>query len=64
MEFYLIACSHLLSCRSIGMAAGPVPWTAIYQYCSVIGFDDWEGMTNIVGLVVHGLDKHHESTAK
>ncbi len=50
-EFFLQSCIHLLSCRDVGMDIGPVPWTAVYQYCQAVGYDDWERMFNIVNLV-------------
>lgn len=49
-EFYLQACIHLFSCRQIGMAVGPVPWSAVIRYCEVVGFPDWERLFNIVTL--------------
>ncbi len=56
-EFFLVACTHLLTCRQVGMAMGPVPWTAVYQYCVAVGYDDWEAMMTIVSLVDVGLEK-------
>lgn len=29
----------LSSCRSIGFGVGPIPWTAVHEYCQYHGFD-------------------------
>lgn len=34
-ELYLTGYLELNTCRSIGMAEGPIPWTAIREYCFV-----------------------------
>jgi len=62
-EFYMIAVSHLITCRQFGMAAGPVPWTAVHAYCREIGYDNWEKMMTIVTLVVQALDQEDEKNA-
>jgi len=36
---YYSAWVDLDSCRSIGMAVGPIPWTAIEEFCNVNGLD-------------------------
>lgn len=32
LDFYYIAFHDLTSCRAIGMAEGPIPWTAMKTY--------------------------------
>lgn len=39
LELYRTAFFELSSCRSFGMAVGPIPWTAINQYCRFKEFD-------------------------
>jgi len=39
LEFFIDAFWQLNSCRAIGMAAGPIPWTAAYQYGLAHGLD-------------------------
>lgn len=33
LDLYFDAFAELSSCRSIGMAEGPIPWTAIRAWC-------------------------------
>ena len=33
LEFYFNAFDDLSSCRGIGFGLGPIPWTAMVQYC-------------------------------
>ena len=53
---------ELTTCRQIGMAAGPVPWTAIHQYARAYDYDWWEERQ--LGIFVRRLDsvyfKHTE----
>lgn len=37
LEFTYQAFGKLTTCRSFGMGPGPIPWTAIDQYCSTYG---------------------------
>jgi hypothetical protein len=37
LQLYWVAFHELSTCRTIGMGAGPIPWTAIADYC-----DAWE----------------------
>jgi len=55
-EFYLVAVTHLLTCRGIGMTSGPVPVTAIMQYCDVVGYENWERMVFVVTAATTELD--------
>lgn len=34
------AFNELSTCRNIGLAVGPIPWTAIRQYAEFMGLDD------------------------
>lgn len=38
-DLFLKGFEELDTCRSIGLSKGQIPWTAIYQYCSFLGFD-------------------------
>lgn len=40
LDFYLSAFNELSTCRPIGMAAGPIPWTAIVAYAQSYGMDE------------------------
>ena len=33
LEFYFFAFKHLNTCRNNGLALGPIPWTAMNDYC-------------------------------
>lgn len=37
--FIYEAFQELTSCRFLGMAEGPIPWTAVNTYCDVYGVD-------------------------
>jgi hypothetical protein len=37
LEFYYNAFQDLSSCRSVGMGLGPIPWTAMNDYCRSYG---------------------------
>ena len=39
LQFYLDAYRELLTERSIGMAAGQIPWSSIQHYARVYGLD-------------------------
>lgn len=39
LELYFNAWVDLDSCRAIGMVAGPIPWTAVEDYCKALGLD-------------------------
>lgn len=40
-SYYLEAFSELSSCRLSGMAIGPIPMTAIVEYCRVFEVEDF-----------------------
>lgn len=37
--FYWEAFVHLSTCRSVGMAEGPIPWLAIHEYANRFSLD-------------------------
>lgn len=55
MGLCLHAWSDLSTCRSVGMALGPIPWTVIVQWCEWHGLD--RDATRIVMAVVRRLDR-------
>lgn len=42
LEFYIEAYGELLTERSIGMAAGPIPWSSVQHYARVHGLNSDE----------------------
>ena len=40
LEMYYGAYFDLMTCRQVGMVAGPIPWTAINQYATAYRYDD------------------------
>lgn len=45
LEFYYNAFEDLSSCRELGFGVGPIPWTAMKDYCheyDITGDDDLE----------------------
>ena len=40
LEIYYNAFMDLSTCRSVGMGVGPIPITAIYEYCDRQRFDE------------------------
>lgn len=57
MELYYTAFLELSTCRAIGMAAGPIPWTAMEAYADKLGLveDDFERFT----VLVRALDSEY-----
>jgi len=54
-NFWMQAFFRLHSDRSVGMGAvGPIPWTAIHAYGSMIGLD--RGMIEVFTVVIQRLD--------
>ena len=41
-RYYIDAFHELSSCRSIGMALGPIPFTAIAEYSKLFDIEDFE----------------------
>jgi len=61
-EFFLVAYTHLQTCRSPGFGAlGPVPWTAVMEYCRVTGYSNWEFLFAVVGRVDGMLAQDEEA---
>lgn len=50
LDFYYGAFLELSTCRSIGMGAGPIPWTAVNDYAERMGLTD-EGFETLLALV-------------
>lgn len=40
LQIYWTTFEDLGSCRQVGMAVGPIPWTAINEYGKVYGFTE------------------------
>jgi hypothetical protein len=40
LELFYTAFMDLTTCRPLGMSEGPIPWTAIVQYCDRNGIED------------------------
>ncbi len=53
LELYYTAFKELSTCRAIGMAAGPIPWTAMETYADKLGLtgDDFERFTVLVRML-------------
>jgi len=57
----------LATCRQIGMTPGPIPWTAIQQYCAVHRLTDAEAymLHNVIpymdNVFLEQLEKSHGS---
>jgi hypothetical protein len=49
------AYSELSSCRSIGMSLGPIPWTAMVQWCAYHNLD--RGVANHLIRVLRLVDQ-------
>lgn len=54
LEMYLTAFNRLSTCRQIGMACGPIPYTAIGVYADQQGFD--EEHTDMLYFFMESLD--------
>lgn len=39
LDLFYIAFTDLSTCRAIGMAEGPIPWTAVQAYCDELLLD-------------------------
>lgn len=68
-QFYIDAFTELSSCRSIGMALGPIPFTAIMEYSRIFEVEDAEEflyfirrMDNI--YVIHMSDESKSKSAQ
>ena len=55
LEWLWAAFYDLTSCRSIGMEAGPIPWTAIQHYAEAHRLDEEETYT--LHAVVRHMDE-------
>ncbi len=52
LDWVFTAFWRLSTCRSIGMAAGRIPWTAIVQYAASCGIDDEDEVDDFVDLIM------------
>jgi hypothetical protein len=63
LGLYLRAFYDLDSCRPIGMGEGPIPWSAIEQWCQALDLDEEE--SDDVHTLVRRLDnaylRHREA---
>ena len=40
LQLFLSAFLDLSSCRTMGMAPGPIPWNAVHDYCDRLELDE------------------------
>lgn len=66
LVLYYNAFQDLSSCRSLGMSLGPIPWTAIDQYCQRHGIKDeqYDDMFHHVNELDEAYRAHVEAEAK
>jgi hypothetical protein len=50
------------TCRAIGMAVGPIPWTAIVTWCEVHGLD--RETTGLISTVIRMVDNDRAEAAE
>lgn len=66
LELYWYAFFELSTCRSVGFAPGPIPWTAVMDYAQAFGLDDVQ--THLLVRFVRAMDgaflNHHEKQMK
>lgn len=60
LDLYLNAFYDLNSDRSVGMSAGPIPWTAIHTYASAMGVFgvDFEDMVYLIRRLDNAYLEH------
>lgn len=57
LELYWDAFGALTTCRSIGSGAmGPIPWTAIMQYCGHMEINDFDQIERMIDYL-RAMDK-------
>jgi hypothetical protein len=63
LEIYYNAFMDLSTCRNNGMGVGPIPITAIYEYCDRQGFDEdiCEALFDHVRAMDSEFIRHHNS---
>lgn len=54
LQVFWDAFMELSSCRSIGMAVGPIPWTAIREYGRALNLD--EEQQNMLVVLIRAMD--------
>lgn len=66
LQLYWVAFMELNSCRGIGMGPGPIPWTAIREYCLEFRLD--EDQAEDMFFIIRQLDNsyllHNEKKSK
>lgn len=62
LEFYWVAWTRLTTCRAFGMAAGPIPWTAIQEYADRHGVDAEQRY--MLERVINGLESVQTDLSK
>lgn len=55
LELYYLAYMEISTCRSVGMTAGPIPWTSVQDYATAFDFD--EEQTENLHVYVRAMDK-------
>jgi hypothetical protein len=64
LQFFYNAFWELTTCRALGMAEGPIPWTAIYQYAAAHGIRDSDEIDYLSAVVkrmdIAYLDYRHK----
>jgi hypothetical protein len=65
-RYYIDAFHELSSCRSIGMALGPIPFTAIAEYSKLFDVEDFEELHYLMRFMDNKFleleAKKHKST--
>lgn len=66
LELYFGAFFDLSSCRGSGMGEGPIPWSAIADYCNAHGFegDQIDDTFYLVRAMDNAYLGHHEKSLK
>ncbi|WP_109049309.1 hypothetical protein [Azospirillum sp. TSA6c] len=52
LDWVFTAFRRLSTCRSMGMAAGHIPWTAITAYAASCGIEDEDEVDDFVDLII------------
>ena len=67
LEFTYRAFTDLSTCREVGMAIGPIPWTAIRAYADTydLGLDEFNDLVYHLGQMDAAyMDYHHRKAAE
>jgi hypothetical protein len=63
-RYYIDAFHELSSCRSIGMALGPIPFTAIAEYSKLFDVEDFEEFHYLMRIMDHKFLEMKAAKAK